>query len=91
MTREFVRRSCGHGEAVYAVGPFCGRHRRIQIAEKELCGICREKRKSSEREAQAAMTEKNDRNPSGEQSFSREVRDILKERNSHNNHQGDNS
>ncbi|MHB1757876.1 MAG: hypothetical protein ACYCT9_10270 [Leptospirillum sp.] len=84
MTREFVRRSCGHGETVYAVGPYCGRHRRIQIAEKDLCGICREKKKSSEREALAAQTEKNARNTSHDQTLSGEVRDILKERNTDN-------
>ena len=83
MTREFVRRSCGHGETVYAVGPYCGRHRRIQIAEKDLCGICREKKKSSEREA-LAVKAKDAGKSSGEQDLFGEGRDILKERNNDN-------
>ena len=45
MTRERVRRSCGHLEAVYAVGFGV---RRIPGKEREFCRICRERRKAGD-------------------------------------------
>lgn len=43
MTRERIRRSCGHLEAVYAIGFGVGR---IHQKEREFCRICRERRNS---------------------------------------------
>lgn len=88
MIRTLVRRSCGHLEAVYAVGAGV---RSIHKREKEICGVCRERRTFSERENRAVKTEKTAGNPSGEQDLSGEVEDILKERNSDNNNQGENA
>ncbi|MHB1285582.1 MAG: hypothetical protein ACYCYP_03305 [Leptospirales bacterium] len=44
MTRELIRRSCGHLEAVYAVGSGVSR---IREKEMEFCGVCRERRRFS--------------------------------------------
>lgn len=41
MTRELIRRSCGHLEAAYLVGSGL---RRIREREGEPCGICRSRR-----------------------------------------------
>jgi len=86
VIRTLVRRSCGHLEAVYAVGAGVGR-----IHEKEVCGVCRERRKASEKEVLTVKTEKHVGKPPDERNLPGEVRDILKERNSDNNNQGENS
>ncbi len=61
MTRERVRRSCGHLEAVYAVGFGV---RRIHERERELCGVCRQRRSLSDRQEEEKREKENDRKSS---------------------------
>ena len=78
MTRERIRRSCGHLEAVYAVGASVGR---IHERERELCGVCRRRRALSDRQEEEEKREKADnRKSSISPEESGEIRDILKER-----------
>ena len=48
MTQSLVRRSCGHLEAVYAVGPEKYRDRRIVASVQLVCRICRDRQKNEE-------------------------------------------
>jgi hypothetical protein len=87
VTREFVRRSCGHGETVYATGPSGLIDRRIHAKEKDVCGICRERRKSSDPPDPGKGED--DRKASEEQDLRGEVRAILNERKQSNTNKGD--
>ncbi|MHB8544344.1 MAG: hypothetical protein ACYC9S_10150 [Leptospirales bacterium] len=87
MTREFVRRSCGHGETIYATGPSGLIDRRIQAKEKDVCGICRERRKLSGHSDQDEGED--DRKASEEQDLRGEARSILRERKQSNTNKGD--
>jgi hypothetical protein len=42
VSREFIRRSCGHGEVVYATGAVAAR---LRAKEREVCRTCRERGK----------------------------------------------
>ena len=93
MSREFIRRSCGHGEAVYVIGPACGRHRRIRAKESELCGICRNRR-AGDADGRAVVTVREDEeNASLEgESLRHVLKNVLKERGQSNNtKKGENS
>lgn len=45
MTRALIRRSCGHLEAVYAVGPERYRDRRIAASVQVVCRICQDRQR----------------------------------------------
>ena len=44
MTRELVRRACGHLQTVYLFGDGRWIDREIRKREQELCGVCRDRR-----------------------------------------------
>ena len=77
MIRERIRRSCGHLEAVCAVGFGV---RRIHERERELCGVCRRRKSLSERQKEEKREKTDDRKFSISPEESGEIRDILKER-----------
>jgi hypothetical protein len=87
MTRELVRRSCGHLEAVYAVGSGV---RRIREKEKECCGICWKRKKSTDLQdlKKGKPPEKDFRKLFGKQDLSGDVRDVLNERKNDGNQGG---
>lgn len=78
MTRELIRRSCGHLEAVYAVGAGVGR---IHEKEKEICGVCRKRSRVVDSSALLVVTGGEENRKAGAKDLRGEIRDILKERN----------
>lgn len=91
MSREFIRRSCGHGEAVYVIGPACGRPGRIRAKEREPCGVCRNRRIDDE--IVVATAREDGRSDSPETNSVREsIENVLKERErSNDTKKGENS
>jgi len=90
VTREFVRRSCGHAETVYVVGPFCGRHKRIHAKELEVCGACRKRERIPDSSDPVIVTAgETDRKASEDPDLRGEIRDILKERKQFHTNKGD--
>ena len=78
MTRELIRRSCGHLEAVYAVGAGI---RRIHEKEREFCRICRSLRKAGVSSDLVVVTAgEDDRNTPEEMDLRGDVRACLSER-----------
>ena len=86
MSRTLVRRSCGHLEAVYAVGAGVGR---LHEKEKEICGVCRKRFRVSDSSGLAGVQAVEDDRKAGAQDLRGEVRDILNERKQSNTNKGD--
>ena len=73
MTREVVRRICGHAEAVYAVGPPGRIAKKIERSSGDLCRTCRDRLQTSAFEV--VVSERSD-DPSGDEA----VRNVLERR-----------
>ena len=89
MSREFIRRSCGHGEAVYITGAVAAR---IRAKEREPCGICRNRR-AGDADGQVVVTVREDERKASREAVGvgEAIKNVLKERGqSNDNKKGEN-